>query len=270
MNNEQMNNERSESATIELMAEPKVALITGAGKERVGRHVAEALARRGDRIVLHYRSSRADAEAAVAGFHSRGVAAVALQADLTREDDVIALVRHTQEQFGRLDVLVHAAADWKTRRLEDTTAADIRRIFDTNAVATFAIAQHAGLAMAGQPTGGAIVLLGDWATVRPYRDYAAYLASKGTIPTITRTLAVELAARNPNVRVNAILPGPVMMPADLPEAERRAAIAATLVKREGRPENVAHAALFLIDNDFVTGVCLPVDGGRTIYAPDAV
>ena len=85
---------------------------------------------------------------------------------------------------------------------------------------------------------------------------------------MTRNFAVELAARNPAVRVNCILPGPVMLPPDLPEAERRRAIEATLVKREGRPENIAQAVLFFIDNDFVTGVCLPVDGGRTVYAPD--
>jgi pteridine reductase len=66
-----------------------------------------------------------------------------------------------------------------------------------------------------------------------------------------------------------VLPGPVMLPPDLPAAERAQAIAATLVKREGSPEHVAQAVLFLIDNDFVTGVCLPVDGGRTIYSPDA-
>jgi pteridine reductase len=70
------------------------------------------------------------------------------------------------------------------------------------------------------------------------------------------------------VRVNCILPGPVLLPPDLPEAEKRQAINATLVKREGRPENIAQAALALIDNDFITGVCMPVDGGRTIYAPD--
>ena len=66
------------------------------------------------------------------------------------------------------------------------------------------------------------------------------------------------------MRVNCILPGPVLLPPDLPEAERLQAIAGTLVKREGRPENVAQAVLFLVENDFVTGVCLPVDGGRTI------
>jgi len=78
--------------------------------------------------------------------------------------------------------------------------------------------------------------------------------------------AVELGARNPNVRVNAILPGPVLFPPDMPEAEKAAAIAATLVKREGSPEHIAKAALHFIDNDFVTGACLPVDGGRTVYA----
>ena len=79
------------------------------------------------------------------------------------------------------------------------------------------------------------------------------------------TFAAELAQRNPLVRVNAVLPGTVMLPADMPEDEKRMAIAGTLVKREGRPHNVADAVAFLIGNDYVTGVCLPVDGGRTIY-----
>jgi pteridine reductase len=81
---------------------------------------------------------------------------------------------------------------------------------------------------------------------------------------MTRSLAVEFARRNRSVRVNAVLPGPVMLPADLPEAERQASLAGTLLKKEGSPENVAHAVQFLLENDFVTGVCLPVDGGRTI------
>ena len=86
---------------------------------------------------------------------------------------------------------------------------------------------------------------------------------------MTRTLAVELGSRNPSVRVNCILPGPVMLPPDLPLAERNAAIQATLVKREGQPENIAQAVQFFIDNDFVTGVCLPVDGGRSVFSPDS-
>jgi len=81
---------------------------------------------------------------------------------------------------------------------------------------------------------------------------------------MTRMLAVELARKNPRVRVNCILPGPVMVPEDATQPEVAGAVAATLLKRPGSPQNVAQAAVFLIENDYVTGVCLPVDGGRTI------
>jgi pteridine reductase len=123
--------------------------------------------------------------------------------------------------------------------------------------------------MVAQPSGGTIVTIGDWAVARPYLDYGAYFISKGAIPTMTRMLAVELAHRNPAVRVNCIQPGPVLIPAGVSQAERDRAIAGTLVRREGRPEHIAQAVLFLVDNDFVTGVTLPVDGGRTIAGGQA-
>jgi pteridine reductase len=252
------------------MAFSKVALITGSGKDRIGRHVADALAGRGCHLAVHYRSSGIEANEAVAEYRSRGVNAIAVQADLGNEQAVQRLVGTTLDHFGRLDVLVTCAAIWNKRPLHETTAADVREHFDANTLGTFLCAQHAGLAMVKQPEGGCIVTVGDWATDRPYLDYSAYFASKGAIPTLTRTLAVELGTRNPNVRVNCVLPGPVMLPPDLPDAERQQAIAATLVKREGRPENVAQAVLFFIDNDFVTGACLPVDGGRSVFAADAL
>jgi pteridine reductase len=252
------------------MTQSKVALVTGSGKRRVGWHVAEALAARGYALVVHYRSSAAEAAESVAAFRARGVEALPLQADLTDEHSVRALIDQTLAHFGRLDVLVNAAAAWKQKQLEDVTAADVRLFFETNTLGTFLCSQQAGLAMVKQAEGGCIVTLGDWAIARPYVNYAAYFPSKGAIPTLTRCLAVELGSRNPAVRVNCILPGPVLLPPDLPEAERRQAIDATLVKREGRPENIAQAVLFFLDNDFVTGVCLPVDGGRTVFAPDSV
>lgn len=245
----------------------KVALVTGAGKRRVGWHVADALADRGYALVIHYRSSAAEARETAAYLQSKGVAVLTVSADLTDESAVRRLVRQAQDHFGRLDVLVNCAAIWQRKRLEDVTAADVRQHFETNTLGTFLCCQQAGLVMVGQPEGGVIVNLGDWAEVRPYLHYAAYFPSKGAVSTLTRCLAVELASRNPKVRVNCILPGPVMLPPDLPEAERREAIHATLVKREGSPGNIAQAVLALIDNDFVTGVCLPVDGGRTVYAP---
>ena len=246
----------------------KVALVTGSGKRRVGWYVAEALADRGYALAIHYHHSAAEAEGTVAHFRSRGVSVAAFPADLTQDAAARALVQDVLDHFGRLDVLVNCAAVWRAKRLEDITAADLRLHFDVNTLGTFLCTQQAGLAMVRQPDGGCIINLGDWAEARPYLNYAAYFPSKGAVTALTRSLAVELASRNPRVRVNCILPGPVLLPPDMPEAERRQSIRATLVQHEGRPENIAQAVLFLIDNDFVTGVALPVDGGRTIFAPD--
>ncbi len=243
-----------------------VALVTGSGKRRVGRAVADALAARGYKLVLHYNKSAREAEEAVAEMRGRGVEAVALQADLADDEAARGLIEAAVGRFGRLDVLANCAAVWKSRALEEVTASDVRLHFEVNVLGTFLCAKHAGLAMVRQAEGGCIVNFGDWAVARPYLGYSAYFPSKGAIPALTRCLAVELGTRNPRVRVNCILPGPVLLPPDLPEAEKRQAIEATLVRREGRPENVAQAVLFFIDNDFVTGVCLPVDGGRSIYA----
>ncbi len=248
---------------------PRVALVTGSGKQRVGWHVANALAGRGHTIAVHYRSSAAEAEATVGQLQARGGQAASFAADLTDEQQVRKLVDQVLARFGRIDVLVNAAAAWRSMPLEKVTATDVRGFFETNTLGTFLCCQQVGLAMVAQPEGGSIVNIGDWATARPYKDYAAYFPSKGAIPTLTRVMAVELGSRNPRVRVNCILPGPVLLPPDLPAAEREQAIRGTLVKREGRPENIALAVMHFIENDFVTGTCLPVDGGRTIYAPDS-
>jgi pteridine reductase len=248
------------------MSQPRVALVTGSGKKRIGWHVASALAERGYHLIVHYHTSAADAHAAAAEFQRPGLEVLALQANLTDEVAVRELFQTTLDRFGRLDVFVHCAGLWGKGRLEDVRAEDVSRNFQVNVLSTFLCAREAGLAMVRQPEGGCIVTLGDWAVVRPYLHHAAYFISKGAIPTLTRCLAVELGTRNPHVRVNCIEPGPVLFPPDLPEEERRQAIASTLVQREGSPDHVARAVLALIDNDFITGVNLPVDGGRSIFA----
>ncbi len=242
----------------------KVALITGSGKRRVGNAIARALAARGYAIALHYLTSAAAAEQTLAELRAAGTDAAAFAADVADERAVARLFEQAMARFGRLDALVTAAAVWEPRHLEDVTAADIRRQFDINALGTFLCCQQAGRIMVAQPEGGAIVTIGDWSCHRPGMDYAAYYISKGTLPTMTRMLAVELAQRNPRVRVNCILPGPVTVPDDTTQPGVAGAVAATLLKRRGSPQNVADAAVFLIENDFVTGVCLPVDGGRSI------
>lgn len=242
----------------------KVALVTGSGKKRIGASVADALARRGYAVAVHYHTSAVEAEETALALRLHGVEADLFRADLADEAAVKGLVAAVLTRFGRIDVLVNCAAIWEAKRLEDVTAADVRRHFDVNALGTFLCSQHAGLAMAKQPEGGLIVNVGDWAEARPYAGYAAYFPSKGAVGAMTRSFAVELAGRNPNVRVNCVLPGPVLLPPNLPEDEKKESVAGTLLKREGGAESVARAVLAFVDNDYITGVCLPVDGGRLL------
>jgi pteridine reductase len=245
---------------------PGVAVVTGAGRKRIGWHVVQALARRGYAVAIHYNRSATEAQETVALLTHQGLQAAAFQADLTDESAVERMAAEVVNRFGRVDVLVNTAAIWERKRLEEVTAADLRRHLEINTVGTFVCSRTVGLRMVAQPSGGNIITIGDWAIVRPYLDYAAYFPSKGAIPALTRSLAVELGTRNPKVRVNCILPGPVMLPEDMTPQERAEVVRATLVKREGSPEHIVQTVLFFLDNDFLTGVCLPVDGGRTIYA----
>jgi pteridine reductase len=151
-----------------------VALVTGSGKQRVGWYVADALAQRGYTLAVHYRSSAVEAAETIASFKNRRIEVVAIQADLTDEQAVRSLIRQVLDRFGRLDVLVNCAAVWKSKRLENMTAADVRLHFETNTLGTFLCAQHAGLAMVKQPEGGCIINRGDWAEGRPYCSYLVY------------------------------------------------------------------------------------------------
>jgi pteridine reductase len=231
--------------------------------------VARYLAERGFAVALHYHASAAAARETVQELQRQGTECEAFPANVADEDEVDRLFNAVVERFGRLDALVTTASIWDTIPLERVTADDVRRNFDINALGTFLCARRAGLIMAGQEEGGTIITIGDWAIARPYLDHAAYFVSKGAIPALTRVLAVELAHRNPRVRVNCIHPGPVMFPPESSEAERQEMIASTLVRTANCPDSIASAVGFFIDNPFVTGVCLPVDGGRTIFAAEA-
>jgi pteridine reductase len=237
-----------------------VALVTG-GAVRVAAAIVRELAARGYAVAIHANKSLDRAQELVHELTDAGHPAVAFGADLRDEEATRAMIDRARRHFGRLDALVNSAAIWSPTPLANVIADDVRRFFEVNTLSTFVCCQHAGQIMVEQEEGGAIVNIGDWAVERPYRDFSAYFASKGSIPTLTRTFAVELA---PKVRVNAVLPGPVMLPESVSEEERRRVIAGTLLRRVGRPENIAQAVAALLENNFITGVCLPVDGGRTL------
>jgi pteridine reductase len=251
------------------MEHSKVVLVTGSGRHRIGNVVARSLAERGYSIALHYNSSADAAQATAEQIRETGVPCEAFRADVAVESEVNRMFDQAMERFGQLDVLVTTASVWSVVPLEQVTADDVLQNFRVNTLGTFLCARRAGMIMAAQADGGVIVTIGDWAIHRPYIDHAPYFVSKGAIPTMTRTLAVELGHRNPRVRVNCIHPGPVMFPPDSTEQERQEMLDSTLVHGANQPETIASAVSFFIDNEFVTGVCLPVDGGRSIYSPES-
>lgn len=221
----------------------RVALVTG-GERGVGAAVVRALASRGYAVAIHAHGALQDARDLADQLASVGVPSLAVTAHLRDEGPVRAMVQRVADHFGRIDAVVTCAAMRHAGPLEEVTADDLRTHFDINCVGSFVVAQEAGAFMVRQPLGGGIVTLADAAAVRPSADAAAFVPSQGAIPAMTRSLAVEFAARNPRVRVNCVL-------------------ADTGVGREGPPEHVAHAVLFLLEHDFLTGVCLPLDGGDT-------
>ena len=247
----------------------KVALITGSGRRRVGSVVALDLARAGFDIALHYHRSRQSAQSTAELIRQMGVSCESYQADVTLESDVDTMFASAVEQLGRIDLVVTTASSWDAVPLQQVSAIDMMRSFEVNTLGTFLCARRGGLIMVEQPEGGSIVTIGDWAIQRPYLDHVPYFTAKGAIETLTRSLAVELAHRNPKVRVNCIHPGPVMFPPDTTDQERQMLVESTLVKDGDCPESIGRAVRFLADEPFVTGVCLPLDGGRSIYAGEA-
>lgn len=243
-----------------------VAWVTGSGAARVGQQIAKRFAAAGYRIVIHANQSIVKAQKFSEELTQSGVQNLIVQGDLANPDFAARSVGIILEQFGRLDVLVNSAAIWDWKPFDEVEPKDVEHQFRVNSLGTFLCSQHAGLAMVGQSSGGAIILIGDWAVTRPYPNFAAYFVGKGAIETMTKSLAVELAIRNSNIRVNAVLPGPVMLDQSISQDHATKIAQDCLLKKLGTPEDVAEAAFFLSQQRFITGVCLPVDGGRSIYA----
>jgi pteridine reductase len=239
----------------------QVALVTGAGV-RVGRAIALGLARVGMHVAVHYHASAEDAEATAAEARALGVEAETFAADLgAGAGEAKRLVAEVDRRWGRLDVLVNSAAIFPRTPLDSIDEAVWDRTLAVNLKGPFFTAWHAA-GLIKRSGGGSIVNLADWAGLRPYKNYLPYVISKGGIITMTKALAKELA---PEIRVNAVAPGPVLMPEDMSEAAIERAIEGTLVKRLGSPDDVVEAVVFLVARtDFVTGHVLVVDGGRLI------
>jgi pteridine reductase len=240
-------------------AKRPVAVITGAAR-RLGAAMTLALARAGYDVVVHHRSSAAEAEATAAAARQLGTRAVVASGDMTRRSDVAELLDVALGAFGHVDAVVANAGVFQRTPLATLTDTQWDAMLDGNLRSTFLCAQIFGLHMRQQGS-GVLIALADVAALRPWSEYLPYNVSKAGIVALVQTLAKELA---PQVRVNAVAPGPVLFPPGYDPQARKREVDRTLLRREGRAENVAQAVLSLIQNDYLTGVVLPVDGGRLL------
>lgn len=237
----------------------KVALITGGA--RMGGPIGEALARRGGRVVLSYRSSLDAAREAADRVRVAGGECEIVEADLSEPNDVAALVGTAAGKFGRLDVLINMASMYKKTPVETLTAEMWDRNMNIDARAAY-LASLAAAPIMREHGGGRIINFSDWLAEsgRPrYFDYVPYYAAKHAVIGLTEALALELA---PDILVNAIAPGPIVAPEAMDEKEHEAVKRATPLGRWGGVEEIAKAVLFLIETDYVTGETIRVDGGR--------
>jgi NAD(P)-dependent dehydrogenase (short-subunit alcohol dehydrogenase family) len=238
-------------ATLLMDIKGKVALITGSAK-RIGREIALELARRGARIAVHYRSSEAEAKA-VAGRDD-----AVFQADLMDVAAIEKMFRGIEEKFGGLDILVNSASVFSSATADDATPEHWDLQMDTNARAPFFLAQGAARLMRARGA-GKIINIADVAGELVWPSYFPYSISKAALIAVNRGLAKAYA---PQIQVNAIAPGPVLFPDDYTDKQKQTAIERTLLKRAGDPRDVVNAVVFLIENDYITGEIIHVDGGR--------
>jgi pteridine reductase len=239
----------------------KTVLITGAAR-RVGAAIARALHRAGANLVIHYRTSAADADALAADLNrDRAGSAATFAADLLDLSRLPELVAFGVRRFGQLDVLVNNASTFYPTPVGEITSQAWDDLMGSNLKAPLFLSQAAAPEL--QKSRGLILNIVDIHGMRPLRNYTVYCAAKAGLHMLTRSLAKELG---PNVRVNGISPGPVLWPEEGGDEQTRAKIIQrTILQRMGTPEDIARTALFFAASaPFITGQILAVDGGRSV------
>jgi pteridine reductase len=237
----------------------RIALVTGAGR-RVGRALAEALGARGMRVAVHYNASARGARETVASIKGDGGEAASFGADLRDPEACARLVNEVAAHFGGLDVLVNSAAIMVRTPFGEVSAAQWDDIMAINLRAPFLCAQAAAPHLR-KGDGGAIVNIADLAGMEVWPGYVPHGVSKAGVIHLTRSLARVLA---PEVRVNAIAPGTVLLPDDWSDADSERLRRTTPLGRHGSPDDVVGAMLYLLSADYVTGETIVVDGGRHV------
>jgi pteridine reductase len=234
----------------------QVAMVTGAAK-RIGRSIALRLAGEGAAIVVNYRGSKADADAVVREIQAAGVKAVAIQADVSKRDEVVKLFAEVEREFGRLDILVNNAGDFFAAKFQDLTDEQWDRIMNANLKSQFLCAQAAAPIMKHQGR-GRIVNISSLGGLLAWPAFTHYCVSKAGVIMLTRCLAQALA---PEILVNSVAPGTIQFPGEPPDEDY---IRRVPLHRTGNGDDIAGAVAYLATADFVTGQVIVVDGGRML------
>jgi len=240
----------------------KTALITG-GAKRVGAASARLLHAAGANLMIHYRNSATEARALQNELNAIRPDSVALiQADLLDIGGLPSLINKTVATFGGLDVLLNNASSFYPTPVGTIGEADWIDLMGSNLKAPLFLSQAAAPEL--KKRRGCIINITDIHAERPMKSYVVYSIAKAGLVGLTKSLARELA---PEVRVNAVAPGPIMWPEDdanFDEVSRQRIISHTMLKRAGDPADIALAVrFFAMDTNFVTGQVLAVDGGRS-------
>lgn len=244
----------------------RVAVVTGASKG-IGAAIAKQLAADGANVVVNYATSREGADRVVSEITEAGGKAIAVGASVAKESDVEILFAETQKAYGKVDILVNNAGVYGFAPLEQVTAEEYKRQYDTNVLGLLLTTKAALPHFPAE--GGSVINISSVASALAPAAASVYASTKGAVDTITKTLAKELAPRR--IRVNAINPGLIITEgthsAGIVGSDfERGAVAATPLGRAGQPEDIAPPVSFLASDDarWITGETIFVSGGAAI------
>ena len=242
----------------------KSAIISGSSG-RLGSAIAKALATAGCNCICHYNQHEQKAEELVKQIQSLGVKALAIEADLTKPEEIEGLFEKASE-FGTSQILINSAAVFSRQPLAEVVFDEAQRVLNLNLIVPI-LTSRAFAKMVNskfpdaQTTIGKIINIADVGGVRPWAGYVLYCSSKAGLIGATRALAKELA---PAICVNSVAPGIVSWPSDFDESEKQRQLKFIPVRRTARMNEVTEAVIFLLKSDYITGQVLSVDGGRSI------
>jgi pteridine reductase len=237
----------------------KIALVTGSA-HRVGKQIALRLAQEGCHLIIHYNHSEDEASKTLDEVKEYRVNAIALKADLSHHEEILTLFKQIDEHFQGLDILVNSAAVLKPKGFLKVELEDWKQTMELNLQGAFFCLQQAALRMRNRG-GGAVVNISDVIGLRPWSKFPVHSISKAGIEMLTKVAAIDLA---PEIRVNAVAPGPILAPDRMPLSRWEELAKGSLLQRNGTPQDVSDAVIFLLKSDYITGETLVVDGGMRL------